>query len=186
MSFHCWASGVRSLSSFLYNPVLSFGEGNGNPLQYSCLGNLMDRAAWQAMVHRVAETWTRLKQLSTHMLSFSQLHFSTFSCSCGEYWGRLGVQGEQSLSHNLFRFLKLSCLVLQLDQLGYSLGLQKIHPSDYPYSGLMQPGLETVLLLKKPKSNIYVLWRNFQQLAFLFLSKWQHELVAGGTHIQSQ
>ena len=27
------------------------GEGNGNPLQYSCLGNLMDRGAWQATVH---------------------------------------------------------------------------------------------------------------------------------------
>ena len=27
------------------------GEGNGNPLQYSCLGNLMDREAWQATVH---------------------------------------------------------------------------------------------------------------------------------------
>ena len=31
------------------------GEGNGNPLQYSCLGNLMDRGAWQATVHGVAE-----------------------------------------------------------------------------------------------------------------------------------
>ena len=31
------------------------GEGNGNPLQYSCLGNLMDRGAGQAMVHGVTE-----------------------------------------------------------------------------------------------------------------------------------
>jgi len=31
------------------------GEGNGNPLQYSCLGNPMDREAWQALVHRVAK-----------------------------------------------------------------------------------------------------------------------------------
>ena len=29
------------------------GEGNGNPLQYSCLGNLMDRGAWRAAVHGV-------------------------------------------------------------------------------------------------------------------------------------
>ena len=36
------------------------GEGNGNPLQCSCLGNLMDRGAWQATVHRVAKSWTRL------------------------------------------------------------------------------------------------------------------------------
>ena len=31
------------------------GEGNGNPLQYSCLENLMDRGAWKTAVHRVAE-----------------------------------------------------------------------------------------------------------------------------------
>ena len=31
------------------------GEGNGNPLQYSCLGNPMDRGAWWATVHGVAE-----------------------------------------------------------------------------------------------------------------------------------
>ena len=31
------------------------GGGHGNPLQYSCLGNLMDRGAWRATVHRDAE-----------------------------------------------------------------------------------------------------------------------------------
>ena len=31
------------------------GEGNGDPLQYSCLGNPMDRGAWQVIVHGVAE-----------------------------------------------------------------------------------------------------------------------------------
>ena len=34
------------------------GEGNDNPLQYSCLGNPMDRGAWQATVHKVAQTQT--------------------------------------------------------------------------------------------------------------------------------
>ena len=33
------------------------GGGNGNPLQYSCLENLMDRGAWCATVHRVAKAW---------------------------------------------------------------------------------------------------------------------------------
>ena len=36
------------------------GEGNGNPLQYSCLENSMDRGAWQATVHEVAKSQTRL------------------------------------------------------------------------------------------------------------------------------
>ena len=34
------------------------GEGNGNPLQYSCLGNHMDRGAWWGTVHGVAKSWT--------------------------------------------------------------------------------------------------------------------------------
>ena len=36
------------------------GEGNGNSLQYSFLENCMDRGAWQATVHRVEKSWTRL------------------------------------------------------------------------------------------------------------------------------
>ena len=42
------------------------GEGNGSPLQYSCLENPMDRGAWQAVVHRVTQSQTQLKQLGTH------------------------------------------------------------------------------------------------------------------------
>ena len=37
------------------------GERHGNPLQYSCLENTMDRGAWWATVHWVAKSWTRLK-----------------------------------------------------------------------------------------------------------------------------
>ena len=44
----------------------SSGGGHGNRLQYSCLENPMDRGAWWATVHRVAKSWTQLKQLSTH------------------------------------------------------------------------------------------------------------------------
>ena len=37
------------------------GGGNGNPLQYSCWDNPMDRGAWWATVHEVAKSWTRPK-----------------------------------------------------------------------------------------------------------------------------
>ena len=49
---------------------------DGNPLRYSYLGNPMDRGAWPAAVHRVAESWTGLKQLS--LLACRQLKF----CFC--------------------------------------------------------------------------------------------------------
>ena len=42
------------------------GEGHGNPLQYSCLKNPMDRGSWQATVRRVAKSWTQLKRLGMH------------------------------------------------------------------------------------------------------------------------
>ena len=45
------------------------GRGNGNPLQYSCLENPIDKGAWQATVHGVTNCWTRLKQLSIHTVS---------------------------------------------------------------------------------------------------------------------
>ena len=41
------------------------GGGHGNPLQYSCLENPMDRGAWQATIHGVAKSQIRLKRLST-------------------------------------------------------------------------------------------------------------------------
>ena len=51
-----------------YKPITIqyyIGEGNGNPLQYSCLENPMDRGAWWAAVYGVAQSWTQLKQLSS-------------------------------------------------------------------------------------------------------------------------
>ena len=44
----------------------SRGEGNGNPLQYSYLKNLVDRGAWQAALHRFTKSQTGLKWLSMH------------------------------------------------------------------------------------------------------------------------
>ena len=59
------AGDIRDIGS---NPGTgkSLGGGHGNPLQHSCLENPVDRGAWQATVHRVAKSWTQLKQLSMH------------------------------------------------------------------------------------------------------------------------
>ena len=40
------------------------GEGNGTPLQYSCLENPMDREAWWATVHGITKSWTRLSNFT--------------------------------------------------------------------------------------------------------------------------
>ena len=54
---------------------ISPGGGHGNPLQCSCLESSMDRGAWWATVHGVERSWTQLKQLSTHICTWS-LHVS--------------------------------------------------------------------------------------------------------------
>ena len=48
------------------------GGGNGNPFQYSCLENLMDRGAWWVIVLRVANSRTRRKRLNTYTLGFER------------------------------------------------------------------------------------------------------------------
>ena len=45
------------------------GEGNGNPLQCSCLENPKDGGAWWAAVHRITQSWTRLKRLSSSSIA---------------------------------------------------------------------------------------------------------------------
>ena len=50
------------------------GEGNGYPLQYSCLENSMERGAWQATVHGVTRSWTQLNGF--HLQSFNSLYYS--------------------------------------------------------------------------------------------------------------
>ena len=52
------AGDVGSIPELARSP----GEGNGNPVQYSCLGNAMDRGAWWVTVHGVAKSQTRQQQ----------------------------------------------------------------------------------------------------------------------------
>ena len=79
------------------------GGGHSNPLQYSCLENLMDRGAWQATVHGVAQSQTRLKQLSMHAC-IGEGNGKPFQCSClenpkdrGAWWAAVyGVAQSQT------------------------------------------------------------------------------------------
>ena len=67
------------------------GGEHGNPLQYFCLENPMDRGAWWAAVHRVTKNWTQLKRLSMHAnihvfpVSFTETSWKERGISTGEH-----------------------------------------------------------------------------------------------------
>ena len=68
------AGDIRDLSS-ISGSERSPGEGNGNPLQYSCLGNPMDRGAWWATVHGVARVG--------HLATKQEMKTNDFTMSWG-------------------------------------------------------------------------------------------------------
>ena len=75
----CSAGALGSIPGLGRSP----GERNGNPLQYSCLENPMDRGAWRATVHGVAKSRTRLSDSHTHTCICTQLWLWDLSSSDG-------------------------------------------------------------------------------------------------------
>ena len=63
-----------------------YGEGNGTPLQYSCLENPIDGGAWKAAVHGVAEGWTPLSDFTFtfHFHTLEKEMATHLQCSCLE------------------------------------------------------------------------------------------------------
>ena len=87
--FACNAEDLGSVPGLGRSP----GEGNGNSLQYPCLGNLMDRGAWWAAVHGVTESWTRLSDLTFtfhfHALKKERQPTPVFLPGESQGWGSL-------------------------------------------------------------------------------------------------
>ena len=84
------------------------GEGNGNPIQYPCLENPMDRGTWQATDPGVAKSWTGLKWLSMHALSLK--NFQSLIIELNEtMFLILGI----ACFYLQFR-LKIKCLIIYL------------------------------------------------------------------------
>ena len=81
------------------------GEGNGNPLQYSCLENPMDRVAWQSIVHGVTKSRTYhateclIMVGNKNGVSVFRSEFSTFTCQSegGEKGNKLRINPEVRL-----------------------------------------------------------------------------------------
>ena len=57
------------------------GGGHGNPLQYSCLENPVDRGAWWAMVHRVTKNWAQLSTWHELLEKLEPIDLNTCKCS---------------------------------------------------------------------------------------------------------
>ena len=78
------------------------GEGNGNPLQYSCLGNLTDRGAWWATVHGVEEELDMTQQLNSN--NQSNILGKVFSTNGGVITGwPHGIREPQLPSHTKYQ-----------------------------------------------------------------------------------
>ena len=71
--------------------IYTIGEGNGNPLQYSCLENSMDRGAWWSPVHGVTKSRTRLSDSHSLTDIYTIEYYSVIRPWC---WERLKAGGE--------------------------------------------------------------------------------------------
>ena len=81
-NLHVHAGNVRDIGS-ISGSERSPGGGHGNPLQYFCLENPMDREAWWATAYRIAKSWIQLKWLSMH--TYQPAGFkSVFTKSCSK------------------------------------------------------------------------------------------------------
>ena len=97
----CSQKVIKLLSSFNKH----IGEGNGTPLQYSCLEYSMDGGAWWAAVHGVAKSWTRLSDFTfTFHFCIGEGNGNPLQCSCletprdgGAWWAAVyGVAGSRT------------------------------------------------------------------------------------------
>ena len=103
------------------------GEGNNYPLQYSCLENVMDRGAWQATVHGVAKSWTRL----------SDFHFLKILF----HYGLSQEFGYSSLCYTIGpRCLSILSVIVCIFHINAKF---PVHPSPYP-TPTWQPHLISV------------------------------------------
>ena len=114
LHFSPWAAGAAAISArqrwwmvFLMMPRDTNGEGNGTPLQYSCLENSMGGGAWKAAVHRVVKSQTWLSDF-TFSFHFHALEKEMASHSSVLAWripgtgepGGLLSMGSHRVGHN--------------------------------------------------------------------------------------
>ena len=109
------------------------GEGNGNPLQCSCLENPRDEGAWWAAIYGITQSWTRLKRLS----SSSSRDGTCVSYITGRLFTVWATRENLLIILNLFTFLNL-LLAFSHIQPGLCFELYNKLPTQNLYSCILQ------------------------------------------------
>ena len=116
------------MSSNKYPVGETAGEENGNPLQYSCLENPRDRGAWWAAVYGVAQSWTRLKWLSS---SSSSSKVWEEEKEVKEYYGLPNLSSAANDTNYLLQiglYCKFSCEDVSSPHASTKLDIGGFHP----------------------------------------------------------
>ena len=103
----CFCCSVLGLGFSWFH--ITLGESNGSPLQYSCLENPMDRGAWQATVHGVPKSQTRLSDFTFTLLVSHHTYRNTFSVTSHVLFSLVNQR-----VWGMWRSLSLTSLSLQL------------------------------------------------------------------------
>ena len=146
-AFACNSGDLGSIPGLGRSP----GEGNGNPLQYPCLENPIDREAWEAIVHRVAKSQMWLSDftffffLNTYVYPALYAFFFFLKCFI-LYWTRKKSVSRSVMSDSL-GLLGLTAhqvpLSMEFSRQEYRSGLQFPSPGDLPNPGI-KPGSPTL------------------------------------------
>ena len=89
---------------------ISPGKGNGNPLQYSCLENPMDRGAWQDIVHEVSKSQDMTEQQYYYFFNEDMSLLNILSiCSIKNFTEQTNGHGLHSLGHIQYLFCYWNC-----------------------------------------------------------------------------
>ena len=131
-------------------------EGNGNPLQYSCLGSPMDRGAWWAIVHEAAKSQTQFSDyVCVSVCLVTQLCLTlwdalTVGFSSQEYWSRLRCPSPEVLPNPGIEPVSSVSLALQVDSLPTeSLGSLKNNKFNNRFSRLLYLNLQNTFEINK-------------------------------------
>ena len=106
-SSNSWGSDTTERLHFHFS-LSCIGEGNGNPLQCSCLENPRDRGAWWAAIYGVAQSWTRLKWLSSSSIQYRVYQTSSDARFCAGCWN-IRAKRWMLLLHHIAMLTRVGC-----------------------------------------------------------------------------